>query len=156
KIKINPKLNAPGRFGKPLVSLNLLFEDNEKEIESLLKEIDQLDRKRYKITKKLIKGIEKKEGFENRFLIFEDLPESMCGIIGSKLVEKFGRPFLVMSKKKNIAISVNVDEPVGLYYGGLVAAPIFRDILVRIINHYQIPPEKDLKMVYKNENKRTN
>ncbi|MGC8976390.1 MAG: DHH family phosphoesterase [Candidatus Ratteibacteria bacterium] len=102
KIKINPKLNAPGRFGKPLVSLNLLFEDNEKEIESLLKEIDQLDRKRYKITKKLIKGIEKKEGFENRFLIFEDLPESMCGIIGSKLVEKFGRPFLVMSKKKNI------------------------------------------------------
>jgi cell division protein FtsI/penicillin-binding protein 2 len=62
----------------------------------------------------------------------------------------------LLSNKKNIAITVNVDEPIGAYYGGLVAAPIFKNILVRIINCYQIPPEKDLKMVYKNETERTN
>lgn len=62
----------------------------------------------------------------------------------------------LLSNKKKIAMTVNVDEPVGVYYGGLVAAPIFKDILVRIINYYQIPPEKDLKIVYKNETERTN
>ncbi|MCX7916894.1 MAG: penicillin-binding transpeptidase domain-containing protein, partial [bacterium] len=60
------------------------------------------------------------------------------------------------SSKKNIAISVNVDEPVGLYYGGTVAAPIFRNIMVRIINYYNIPPEENLKMAYKNATKGTN
>lgn len=61
----------------------------------------------------------------------------------------------LLSNKKNIAISVNVDEPKGKYFGGIVAAPIFRDILIRIINYYEISPEKNLKMVYKDETKRT-
>ncbi|MCM8804475.1 MAG: DHH family phosphoesterase [Candidatus Omnitrophica bacterium] len=102
KIKINPKLNSPGRFGKPIVSLHLLLEEEEKEIENLLKEIEQLDRKRYQIIKKVTKSIENKYGFENRFIIFDDLPESLCGIISSRLVERFNLPFLVMSKKKDI------------------------------------------------------
>lgn len=54
----------------------------------------------------------------------------------------------LLNHKKNIAISVNVDEPVGAYYGGIVAAPLFRNILIRIINYYQIPPETDLKIAY--------
>jgi len=102
KIKINPKLNSPGRFGNPDLSLNLLTEKKEGEIEKLLKEIEILDRKRYKITQKIIRNIEKKDGFENRFIIFDNLPESLCGIISSRLVEKIDLPFLVMSKKGDI------------------------------------------------------
>ena len=102
KIKINPKLNSPGRFGNPDLSLNLLTEKEDGEIEKLLKEIEILDRKRYKITQKIIKNIEKKGGFENRFIIFDNLPESLCGIISSRLVEKTNLPFLVMSKKGDI------------------------------------------------------
>jgi len=102
KKMINPKLNSPGRFGKPEVSLNLLLEEEEKEIEILLEEIDSLDRKRYKITQKIIKNIEKQNGFENRFLILENFPESLCGIIASRLVEKYNLPFIVMSKKGDI------------------------------------------------------
>jgi len=102
KIKINPKLNSPGRFGNPDLSLNLLTEKKDEEIEKLLKEIEILDRKRYKITQKIIKNIEKKDGFENRFIILDNLPESLCGIISSRLVEKTNLPFLVMSKKGSI------------------------------------------------------
>lgn len=76
---------------------------------------------------------------------------------GKYLKGKYVSSFVgfLLSKKKNIAMTVNVDEPVGVYYGGLVAAPLFRDILARIINYYQIPPERDLKIVYKNETKGT-
>jgi single-stranded-DNA-specific exonuclease len=102
KIKINPKLNSPGRFGKPEITLNLLFEEEEKEIEKLLREIDQLDKKRYKITQEIIKKIERNEGIEDRFLIFENFPESLCGIIASRLTEKFNLPFFIASKKGNI------------------------------------------------------
>ncbi|MCM8803642.1 MAG: penicillin-binding protein 2 [Candidatus Omnitrophica bacterium] len=62
----------------------------------------------------------------------------------------------LLSYKKNIAISVNIDEPSGAYYGGVVAAPLFRNILIRIINYYQIPPEVDVKIAYENETKRDN
>ncbi len=78
--------------------------------------------------------------------------------IGGKYVKgKYVSSFVgfLCSNKKNIAISVNVDEPVGVYYGGVVAAPIFRDIMGRIINYYQIPPENEMKLVYKNGTKRT-
>lgn len=102
KIKINPKLNSPGRFGNPFLSLSLLLEKEEREIEKLLKEIELIDRKRYKITQKVFKDIEKRKDFEDRFIIFDDLPETLCGIISSRLVEKFSLPFLVMTRKGNI------------------------------------------------------
>jgi len=102
KIKINPKLNSPGRFGNPDLSLNLLTEKEDREIEKLLKEIEILDRKRYKITQKIIENIERSNGWENRFIILDNFPESLCGIISSRFVEKINLPFLVMSKKGDI------------------------------------------------------
>lgn len=76
---------------------------------------------------------------------------------GSYIKGKYVSSFVgfLLSKKKNIVISVNVDEPHGVYYGGLVAAPIFKNIVLRIINYYQIPPEKNLEIAYKNETERT-
>jgi len=62
----------------------------------------------------------------------------------------------LLSNKRDIVISVNIDEPQGAYYGGIVAAPLFRNILLRIINYYQIPPQTDIKMAYKNETERNN
>jgi len=62
----------------------------------------------------------------------------------------------LLSDQKNIAITVNIDEPQGAYYGGVVAAPLFRNILLRIINYYQIPPQIDIKVAYKNETERNN
>ncbi|MCM8772261.1 MAG: DHH family phosphoesterase [Candidatus Omnitrophica bacterium] len=99
---INPKLNSPGRFGKPEISLNLLLEEKENELENLLREIESLDKKRYQITQDIMKNVEKFQNFDERFIIVENLSPSFCGIIASRLVEKYNLPFLVMSKKGNI------------------------------------------------------
>lgn len=40
-----------------------------------------------------------------------------------------------------IVILVTVDEPVGTYYGGSVAAPIAQSILEEIFNYLEIPPQ---------------
>ncbi|MFN4227268.1 MAG: DHH family phosphoesterase [Candidatus Ratteibacteria bacterium] len=116
KRKINPKLNSPGRFGKPEITLNLFLEEEEREIEILLKEIEQLDKKRYQLTQKIIKKIEGQCGFEDRFLVLENLPESLCGIIASRLTEKFDLPFFVASKKgKILKGSARAPEDYDLY-----------------------------------------
>lgn len=40
-----------------------------------------------------------------------------------------------------VAILVNVDEPRGAYYGGIVAAPVFREIAWRAMQYMQVPPQ---------------
>lgn len=40
-----------------------------------------------------------------------------------------------------VAILVNVDEPRGAYYGGAVAAPVFKEIAWRIMQYMQVPPQ---------------
>ncbi|MCM8785658.1 MAG: penicillin-binding protein 2 [Candidatus Omnitrophica bacterium] len=115
------------------------------------------------ILREILKKVVSEEGTASSakidgYNIYGKTGTSQKAIGGVYLKGKYVSSFVgfLLSKKKNIAITVNVDEPVGVYYGGLVAAPIFRDIISRIINYYQIPPEKDLKIVYKNEIKGTN
>ncbi|MCM8764146.1 MAG: penicillin-binding protein 2, partial [Candidatus Omnitrophica bacterium] len=48
--------------------------------------------------------------------------------------------FLPLEDPK-VAILVNVDEPKGAYYGGVVAAPVFREIAWRVMQYMQVPPQ---------------
>jgi cell division protein FtsI (penicillin-binding protein 3) len=40
-----------------------------------------------------------------------------------------------------VAIIVIIDEPQGQYYGGVVAAPVFRQIAQQTLNYLNVPPE---------------
>ncbi len=42
-----------------------------------------------------------------------------------------------------IAILVIIDEPQGKYYGGIVAAPVFKKISQQTLNYLNVPPEAD-------------
>jgi len=42
-----------------------------------------------------------------------------------------------------IAILVIIDEPQGKYYGGIVAAPVFKQIAQQSLNYLNVPPEAD-------------
>ncbi|MCD6407639.1 DHH family phosphoesterase, partial [bacterium] len=64
-MKLNPKLNAPGRFGRPEIVLNLLMEEDDYEIMSMIKEIEYYDRKRYGEIKKIISKIENMDNIED-------------------------------------------------------------------------------------------
>ena len=48
---------------------------------------------------------------------------------------------LVPAKKPRLAILVMVDEPRGDIYGGVVAAPIFRDIARFALQYLEVPPD---------------
>ncbi len=45
------------------------------------------------------------------------------------------------AEKPRLAILVIIDEPQGKYYGGMVAAPVFRRIARETLNYLNIPPE---------------
>ena len=46
-----------------------------------------------------------------------------------------------------IAVLVVIDEPQGEYYGGIVAAPAFRQIANATLGYLNIPPSKPVKQV---------
>ena len=48
---------------------------------------------------------------------------------------------LVPAKKPRLAILVMVDEPHGNIYGGVVAAPAFRDIARFALQYLEVPPD---------------
>lgn len=47
------------------------------------------------------------------------------------------------AEKPEIAVLVIIDEPKGNYYGGIVAAPVFKKIAQQTLNYLNIPPEGD-------------
>jgi cell division protein FtsI (penicillin-binding protein 3) len=49
------------------------------------------------------------------------------------------------AEKPRLAIVVIIDEPQGKYYGGTVAAPVFRRIARETLNYLNIPPENGAK-----------
>ena len=49
------------------------------------------------------------------------------------------------AEKPKLAIVVIIDEPQGQYYGGTVAAPLFRRIASETLNYMNIPPESGTK-----------
>lgn len=91
---------------------------------------------------------------------------TICGKTGtSQKVEngryshtKFVASFLgfIPLEDPQVVILVNVDEPKGAYYGGIVAAPVFKEIAWRIMQYMQVPPQPEsIAMKGSHESKRT-
>jgi len=62
---------------------------------------------------------------------------------GSKYVASFVG--YVLKGDMKVIILVTVDEPKGYYYGGLVSAPVFRNIAWKIMQYWDVPPDENLK-----------
>ena len=61
------------------------------------------------------------------------------GVYVSKYVASFVG--LVPARKPRLAILVMVDEPRGQIWGGVVAAPLFRDIARFALQYLEVPPD---------------
>lgn len=44
-----------------------------------------------------------------------------------------------------VVVAVMIDEPVGAYYGGLVAAPVFKGVVEHALRMLAVPPDMDIK-----------
>ncbi|MBN1445133.1 MAG: DHH family phosphoesterase [Candidatus Omnitrophica bacterium] len=100
-MKINPKLNSPGRLGKPEVALSLLMEDDRERIRHLKDEIDRMDRKRYQNVAKEMQNLANYREESAGFIISESISPGICGIVASRLAERHNRPYLVGCKTEN-------------------------------------------------------
>ena len=99
-----PRINAMGRMGHASKALELLLCDNESLARSLAKEIDFANVRRQEtereITLQAQKQIEENpEMLNNRVLIFsgENWHSGVIGIVAARLVQKYGKPCLVIT-----------------------------------------------------------
>jgi len=93
-MKINPRLNSPGRMGKPEIALDLLTEDDEDRIRELGDEIEKTDRLRYRTVAREMENLQHHRK-DTGFIISESISPGICGVIASRLSGKYNKPYLV-------------------------------------------------------------
>lgn len=102
---IAPRINAAGRIGNPGDAVELLICEDEETALELAQNLDKLNIKRKEIEADIIEEIEEyiKQNpatLSRRVLIVsgENWHHGVIGIVCSKLVEKYGKPTLVMTQ----------------------------------------------------------
>ncbi len=105
---IAPRINASGRMSDATLALELLLEDDEDAADEIAKEIESENLKRQetqnKIAEQIINEISlDKSLIDERVLVVynESYHPGVIGIVASKLVEKYGKPAIVLAKNEN-------------------------------------------------------
>lgn len=94
---IAPRLNAAGRLDSPKKALQLLLTKNMNEAGLLSQELDDINRKRQKITQNM-QELAQNEIDENKLIIHvfdKDFTSGLVGLVSAKLTEFFYRPSIV-------------------------------------------------------------
>ena len=101
---IAPRINAAGRVADPETALAFLTTDQEQECEELLSRLNEANRKRQGIEESILKeAIEQIEtegvAGENSLVLFrEGWPIGVLGIAAQRLVERYGKPAVVITR----------------------------------------------------------
>ena len=103
--RIAPRINAAGRMGSAQRALKLLLCKDDATARELAEEISDANAERQstetKITESAIEYIENNPGIKyGRILVVDgdDWHQGVIGIVASRLVEKYGKPCIVISK----------------------------------------------------------
>ncbi|MCR4925581.1 MAG: single-stranded-DNA-specific exonuclease RecJ [Clostridiales bacterium] len=103
-----PRINAAGRMGSAERALKLLITDNEDEALDIAQILHEDNAKRQATEQNIVNEIDKKLS-ENPSIEYdrvmvvdgENWPSGVIGIVASRLVEKYGRPAIVISRSEN-------------------------------------------------------
>lgn len=108
--RIAPRINAAGRMGSAERALKLLLTENKDEAKELAREISDANVQRQatetEITASAVEYIENTPEIKHgRVLVVEGegWHQGVIGIVASRLVEKYGKPCIVISKNGDIA-----------------------------------------------------
>lgn len=108
--RIAPRINAAGRMGSAERALRLLLTENKDEAKELAREISDANVQRQatetEITASAVEYIENTPEIKHgRVLVVEGegWHQGVIGIVASRLVEKYGKPCIVISKNGDIA-----------------------------------------------------
>ncbi|MCM8758966.1 MAG: DHH family phosphoesterase [Candidatus Omnitrophica bacterium] len=99
---LNPKLNTPGRFGKPELAFKILTANKDDELFPIFQEIERMEKEKQNIFRKLNNAISKANMNEPIFAIFEGIPCSFSGPVAARLSERVHAPAMVGIRKGEI------------------------------------------------------
>jgi len=103
---IAPRINSMGRLKHGLESLRLICTTDKLRAARLAAGIDEVNSERQNIVDKVVKHALEKANKKSPYVIVladESYHEGVIGLAAAKLVEKFYRPSIVISKKKDIS-----------------------------------------------------
>lgn len=102
---IVPRINAAGRMDSALTALELLISDDEYEAQKLAKKVCDINIKRQETESEITAFAEKKlltDGVEiyDKIIVVDgdNWHEGVIGIVAAKILHKFGKPAIVISK----------------------------------------------------------
>ncbi|MCA9383009.1 single-stranded-DNA-specific exonuclease RecJ [Candidatus Dojkabacteria bacterium] len=104
---IGPRLNASGRIEHALDGVRLLTTNNEQAIRELVVKLNDLNVYRQQITKQLVEEAEAmvtetELNHKLLFLVGDEWPDGVVGLVASKIVEKYSRPVLIASNDDGV------------------------------------------------------
>ncbi len=101
-----PRINAAGRIGDPDLALRLLLEKDSETARSLATQLDKLNAKRkleeQRILEEAIAQAESQLHLPGFVLHSEHWHSGIIGIVASRIVERFHRPCLILTKENGI------------------------------------------------------
>ena len=101
---IGPRINAAGRVSDPHIALSFLTTELESEAEELLLKLNEANRKRQDVEEAILAdAMDQLEveglGGQNSVVLFrEDWPIGVLGIVAQRLVERSGKPAIVITR----------------------------------------------------------
>jgi single-stranded-DNA-specific exonuclease len=103
--RLAPRLNAAGRLGRPDVALHLVLTDDVREADLLANELEVLNRDRQAVEERILReavavvdGWPADKRSRRAYVVWgEGWHEGVIGIVASRLVERFGRPVVLIA-----------------------------------------------------------
>jgi single-stranded-DNA-specific exonuclease len=127
--RLAPRINAAGRLGHPGAALELLLTADEAEAERLAGELEVLNRDRQAVEDRIQReavaqvaawpeAARRRRGY---VLHGEDWHRGVIGIVASRLVERFGRPVVLLAPAEDGWVGSGRSIPAFDLHGGLAA-----------------------------------
>ncbi|HSB39033.1 MAG TPA: single-stranded-DNA-specific exonuclease RecJ, partial [Gaiellaceae bacterium] len=103
--RLAPRLNAAGRLGRPEAALELLLSDSREPAAQLAAQLEELNRDRQAVEERILReAVEEIESWpesqrrRRAFVVAgADWHEGVIGIVASRLVERYGRPVVLIA-----------------------------------------------------------
>jgi single-stranded-DNA-specific exonuclease len=103
--RLAPRINASGRLGRPEAALALLLTDDATEAKRLAEQLEELNRERQAVEERILRAAiaeieswsEPQRGRRGYVVAGADWHEGVIGIVASRLVERYGRPVVLIA-----------------------------------------------------------
>jgi single-stranded-DNA-specific exonuclease len=103
--RLAPRINASGRLGRPEAALELLLTPDDREAAQLAEQLEALNRERQAVEERILRAAiaeiedwpEPRRRHRGYVVAGEDWHEGVIGIVASRLVERYGRPVVLIA-----------------------------------------------------------